>query len=726
MRVPTLLLFLFVSVFISTSASGQDRVGKDKLILGTGTSVNKVFEGDIGLGSANPKIRFNPTTPNIEFANDGVNYTPLGAGFDGGLLTKDYVLATDLTKDTFVQVFDDAGTAKIKNVIEGFAKVQLEETTFPLSGSFYSSMVYSGIKDRFILFSKSSVDNFIHAQVIDYNSGSPVLVGDNQLIVTDNPLTMCVVHNRHNNNFTMFYKLTGNDTNMQVKLFSLQGTIVSQEDSGSLPAVSVINQNIQPKCIYNEVRKAAYVSYVSTTVTKGGFLVGVESANNTLSIGTQTNIEPSATSIAGLDLQYSKIYDSILLGFTFGGAAPLNEYYLYRTPNISTNTFLDSTTGTQKSSVGISFSEDSINGGILSLVDDALLTKIYHRAIDVSLDTVVLGSITEIAGAPSADVSISNNLVSGFNKQAEQSYVLATIIDNIGFTTEIYRTTGTATLSTSTVSAWTLRAIDHWGSGFIRYSKNEFVQTVGCFIGSVASTMNCDFFGGNIEANTTNDVGLFISSTRLAGTTGTVLLYGGVTNQVTGTIGAPVYIDFDSGLLTETPSIDSQILGEFLDATTFQLRTKKLERDEVSLTNVLLDDYHLILRDTIGGTVPVAFTKLNVITKIGTNNAITDYDLAGDVWTSSFEGWIQVSLFVTGSSQTSAIALRVSKNDANADFSLAEVALTNGDYGQASFISGLVKVSVGDTLIFGTINTGTGTIFVINAEYSTINLVRVK
>jgi len=82
MKFFSVLCFSFL--FFSSPLLSQKRISQDNLLLGTGTSVDKIIEGDIGLGAANPKIRFNPSTPSIDFAFDGVNYSPLGSGSGGG------------------------------------------------------------------------------------------------------------------------------------------------------------------------------------------------------------------------------------------------------------------------------------------------------------------------------------------------------------------------------------------------------------------------------------------------------------------------------------------------------------------------------------------------------------------------------------------------------------------------------------------------------------------
>jgi len=82
-KILTLLLGVVAGVAF---AAGYERISKDTLILGTGTTTSKVFEADLGLGSANPKIRFNTTAPEIEFAKDGVNYESMGSGGGGGSL----------------------------------------------------------------------------------------------------------------------------------------------------------------------------------------------------------------------------------------------------------------------------------------------------------------------------------------------------------------------------------------------------------------------------------------------------------------------------------------------------------------------------------------------------------------------------------------------------------------------------------------------------------------
>lgn len=78
-------LFLTVVATVAVAA-GYERIAKDKLILGTGTATSKVFEADLGLTTANPKIRFNTTAPEIEFSTDGTTFQAVGSGGSGGSL----------------------------------------------------------------------------------------------------------------------------------------------------------------------------------------------------------------------------------------------------------------------------------------------------------------------------------------------------------------------------------------------------------------------------------------------------------------------------------------------------------------------------------------------------------------------------------------------------------------------------------------------------------------
>ena len=64
-------------------AAGYERIPKDLLILGSGSSATKTIEFDVGLGAANPKMRGNSATPSLEFASDGTSFLPFGSGGGG-------------------------------------------------------------------------------------------------------------------------------------------------------------------------------------------------------------------------------------------------------------------------------------------------------------------------------------------------------------------------------------------------------------------------------------------------------------------------------------------------------------------------------------------------------------------------------------------------------------------------------------------------------------------
>jgi len=80
-------------------AAGYERIPKDILLLGTGTSDSKIIEFDVGNGSANPKIKGNSTSPAIEFSANGIDYLPLGSGGSGvgiqALANGDFELGTN-------------------------------------------------------------------------------------------------------------------------------------------------------------------------------------------------------------------------------------------------------------------------------------------------------------------------------------------------------------------------------------------------------------------------------------------------------------------------------------------------------------------------------------------------------------------------------------------------------------------------------------------------------
>jgi hypothetical protein len=73
------LALVFSLVATVALAAGFERIPKDTVLLGTGTTANKMFEFDLGQGSANPKIRAKNSSPFLEFAPDGVTYAPIGS-----------------------------------------------------------------------------------------------------------------------------------------------------------------------------------------------------------------------------------------------------------------------------------------------------------------------------------------------------------------------------------------------------------------------------------------------------------------------------------------------------------------------------------------------------------------------------------------------------------------------------------------------------------------------
>lgn len=55
-----------------------------QMSLGDGTNVDTTWEFNLGLGSANPKFKWDAATSSLSFANDGVNFKKLGSGSGGG------------------------------------------------------------------------------------------------------------------------------------------------------------------------------------------------------------------------------------------------------------------------------------------------------------------------------------------------------------------------------------------------------------------------------------------------------------------------------------------------------------------------------------------------------------------------------------------------------------------------------------------------------------------
>lgn len=93
----------------------------NQMKLGDGTNGNQVWEFDIGLGAANPKISYDSTLLALSFANDGVNFKKLGSGGSG------------LGVNFFQDINFDFEAALINWLASGGAFV--EENTTPLFGN---------------------------------------------------------------------------------------------------------------------------------------------------------------------------------------------------------------------------------------------------------------------------------------------------------------------------------------------------------------------------------------------------------------------------------------------------------------------------------------------------------------------------------------------------------------------------------------------------------------
>lgn len=79
------LITLFLPINTAFSQSTITSFATDKLKVGKKTSAgDKVIEFESNLGAANPKIRVNPATAQVQFANDGVNYVGIGSGSGSG------------------------------------------------------------------------------------------------------------------------------------------------------------------------------------------------------------------------------------------------------------------------------------------------------------------------------------------------------------------------------------------------------------------------------------------------------------------------------------------------------------------------------------------------------------------------------------------------------------------------------------------------------------------
>lgn len=84
--------FLLAQSFTTAWAAPSTRIQSDSVVIGNGaSSSNKNLEFNLNLGAANPKIRANSASSQLEFANDGVNFSGVGSGSGGGTSGKNYL-----------------------------------------------------------------------------------------------------------------------------------------------------------------------------------------------------------------------------------------------------------------------------------------------------------------------------------------------------------------------------------------------------------------------------------------------------------------------------------------------------------------------------------------------------------------------------------------------------------------------------------------------------------
>lgn len=69
---------------VSGTSLGVLQYNKNTFSLGDGVATSKTITANIGAGSANPKIRYDSTGTEWQFANDGVNFDSFGSGSGGG------------------------------------------------------------------------------------------------------------------------------------------------------------------------------------------------------------------------------------------------------------------------------------------------------------------------------------------------------------------------------------------------------------------------------------------------------------------------------------------------------------------------------------------------------------------------------------------------------------------------------------------------------------------
>lgn len=108
--------FLTILLLFSTAFAADTVITTNKVVMGQKSSAaDKVLEFQSNLGAANPKIKVNPATAKIQFANDGTNYKDLGSGGSG---SKNFTTFGDAEAGigTIVGYADAAGTSPVDGV----------------------------------------------------------------------------------------------------------------------------------------------------------------------------------------------------------------------------------------------------------------------------------------------------------------------------------------------------------------------------------------------------------------------------------------------------------------------------------------------------------------------------------------------------------------------------------------------------------------------------------
>lgn len=489
-----------------------------------------------------------------------ISWTGEKATIGGSTNTKDFILGQDISKGAFVKVYDDTSVAKIKPVLEAFSRTAALDSSNAAGTPFDVAVGYAGTVGSYLVtYRRSATSNHLYGVVAQYNAGSPTF-GSESVIDAAASFYTCTTYNKTNNNIVVAYETAAT---LSFKLVTVSGTTITVEDTGSI----AIDVKDEMDCEYNSGLGVVVIAVQDDADLYRLKFLGVDSASNTLTVGTATSV--NATWMDAVSIVYSSTYDSVLMAGRGNGGASL-EYYLYRMTALNSHSLLDSDTTSVKNVFFTGLAEDKTGGGIFnsfkSFTDS---NNLLTRAVDVSSDLIVLGTTSVLS-----TTSPTWNPRPVYNSQLGK--VVVTYVDTAG---NRVSNTAAATTTTITMGSSTTNTINFNSDS----QSSSAIDKMSVFCAkdlTTAANIVCDFRGGDNVFDSTDNIGLFISPNSTVGQVGTVLLYGGVTKEITGTIGAPIYIDTDTGIYTETAQTTPKV-GVFLDSG--QLNTFKADEDTLDL-----------------------------------------------------------------------------------------------------------------------------------------------